>query len=131
MVLGMNTRAFTLADTVGFGLKTQYKIPLSIEADKDICLASEGSSLNRNTICAKFGDLVPSSMKFIIPATGKQYVLMGVGDFQIRQIDGTYTQYTAGSNNPSAVDLFKGSSLYNTSNGRMTLRDAFQVERSG
>lgn len=40
MVIGANTSAFTLADTVGFGIKTQYKIPLAVEADKDICLSS-------------------------------------------------------------------------------------------
>jgi hypothetical protein len=43
MVIGANTSAFTLADTVGFGIKTQYKIPLTVEADKSICLASSGN----------------------------------------------------------------------------------------
>jgi hypothetical protein len=38
IVLGNGTRAFTLADEVGFGVKTQYPIPLMLEYDKELCL---------------------------------------------------------------------------------------------
>ena len=40
MVLGLGTKAFTLADTVGFGIKRDESIPLVISADKEICLKS-------------------------------------------------------------------------------------------
>lgn len=41
MVLGANNRVFTIADTVGFGIKTQYVIPLAIESTKRLCLQSD------------------------------------------------------------------------------------------
>ena len=56
MVLGVGTKAFTLADSVGFGIKTRFRIPLMIEADKKICLKSEGTSLNSENICTTFGE---------------------------------------------------------------------------
>lgn len=54
MVLGTGNKAFTIADTVGFGVKTQYAIPLIIEANKQMCLQSSGAGLNSRTICAPF-----------------------------------------------------------------------------
>ncbi len=56
MVLGVGTRAFTLADTVGFGIQTSYSMPLMIEANKEICLQSSGDGLNSERICTTFGD---------------------------------------------------------------------------
>ncbi len=94
MVLGVNTRAFTIADTVGFGIKLAYQLPLIVEANKKMCLTATGASLNSNTLCTNFGDLVPSSMKFTVPGTTNEYVIIGNGDYQVRQIDGTYRQYT-------------------------------------
>ena len=41
MVLGVGTKAFSLAETVGFGIRTQYRVPLMIEADRKICIKSE------------------------------------------------------------------------------------------
>ena len=42
MVIGKNTKVFTLADTVGFGLKTEYqgRIPLQLESNKRFCINS-------------------------------------------------------------------------------------------
>ena len=40
MVLGVGTKAFTLADTIGFGIQTQYIIPIILEATKKMCLTS-------------------------------------------------------------------------------------------
>lgn len=40
MVFGLGTKAFTLADSVGYGIKTDLQIPLAIRADKDMCLTS-------------------------------------------------------------------------------------------
>ena len=54
MVLGKGTKAFTLADTVGFGIKTQYRIPLIIPVDKKLCLQSGGSHITSNTLCTTF-----------------------------------------------------------------------------
>jgi hypothetical protein len=55
MILGKDTKAFTLADTVGFGVKTAIKLPLIIEANKSVCLQSVGTALNGNTLCSTFG----------------------------------------------------------------------------
>lgn len=45
VVIGVGGKVFTLADTVGFGIKTQYTIPLMIEADKRICLQAQDNSI--------------------------------------------------------------------------------------
>lgn len=63
MVLGEGTRAFTLADTVGFGIKTQLRMPLLIESNKLMCLSSTGTSLNSNEICTRFGQYVDASLQ--------------------------------------------------------------------
>lgn len=102
MVLGVNTKAFTLHDRVGFGIKTQYQVPLVVEANKQICLISSGNSMNGNRVCTNFGDLAPAAMKNLIPG----YVVIGNGDYQVRQPDGTYRQYTV-TGNPNNIDLFK------------------------
>lgn len=88
MVLGAGTRAFTLADTVGFGIKTKYTIPLAIEANKSICLDSTGNGLNHTRICTRFGNLVSDAYKFTPYESNIQYVLIGRGDFQIKTASG-------------------------------------------
>jgi hypothetical protein len=114
MVLGVGTKAFTLADTVGFGIKTQFRIPMMIEADKQICLKSEGTSLNEQTICTTFGAEAPASMIWTRPIDGKQYVMLGQGDFQYQTtLGGAYT--SSGINSPNNVTLFKWPNLYRTS----------------
>lgn len=104
MVLGVGTKAFTLADSVGFGIKTQFRIPLMIEADKKICLTSEGSSLNSASICTTFGAGAPDSMVWT-RIDGKRYVVIGQGEFQSRKSDGTYERMVA--NSPNNITLFK------------------------
>ena len=106
MVLGVGTRAFTLADTIGFGIKQQYQIPLIVESNKNICLNSTGESITNNTVCTTFGALVPLSMKFTPPGSTTQYVLLGNGEYQIRQTDGTYVKYFK-TNNANNITLFK------------------------
>ena len=54
IVLGVNTRAFTIADKVGFGIKTVYQVPLMVEVTKKVCLTSLGTSMNSNTVCTNF-----------------------------------------------------------------------------
>jgi hypothetical protein len=105
MVLGVGTRAFTLADRVGFGIKQMYNIPLLIEVDKFVCLKSGGTSMNANNVCTTFGALAPSNMEVMVAGV-KKYIIIGNGDYQIRQTDGTYIQYTK-VGNPNNVDLFK------------------------
>ena len=102
IVLGVNTRAFTIADKVGFGIKTVYQVPLMVEVTKRVCLTSLGISMNTNTVCTNFGDLAPLSMKSVIPG----YVTIGNGDYQVRQANGTYIQYRI-TGNPNSIDLFR------------------------
>lgn len=57
LVIGRNTNAFSVADTVGFGFTTQFSTPIQIEQDKDFCLTATGSSLSGNPVCAKLNAL--------------------------------------------------------------------------
>ncbi len=84
MVLGAGTKAFTLNDTVGFGIKTQYRIPLIIEASKKICLKSEGMSMNSESICTSFGEAANISPRIEqwTRVDGTQFVNIGAGDYQ-------------------------------------------------
>lgn len=104
MVLGVGTKAFTLADTVGFGIRTQYRMPLMIEADRKICIKSEGSSLNTQALCTTFGQETPTSMIWT-RIDGKKYIVLGQGDFQSRKSDGTYELNSV--NHPNSITLFK------------------------
>lgn len=91
MVLGAGTKAFTLNDTVGFGIKTQYRIPLIIEANKKICLKSEGTSMNSESICTTFGNGAAITTPRIEQWTridGTQFVNIGVGEYQ-KMVDPT------------------------------------------
>jgi len=53
MVIGKNTNVFTLADTVGFGLKTEFqgRIPLQIESNKRFCINAQGDAVTGNEFC--------------------------------------------------------------------------------
>ncbi len=84
MVLGVGTKAFTLADTVGFGIKTRYRIPLILESTKKICIKSEGSSMNSEAICTSFADAasISSGIEQWQRADGTWFVNIGAGDYQ-------------------------------------------------
>lgn len=78
MILGVGTKAFTLADTVGFGIKTQYAVPLIIEADKTICLSSTGANMNSNEICTPFGRYAPDDASIRREnICGTEYIILG------------------------------------------------------
>jgi hypothetical protein len=108
MVLGKDTKAFTLGDIVGFGVKTQFKIPLILEADKKICLVSDGAAMNSNRICTSFGIAGSGLQSFT--SGGKTYVIIGEGFYQIRNGTG-YLQYYA--NSSPSLNLFRGPMFYN------------------
>lgn len=83
--MGVGGKVFTLADTVGFGVKTQYAIPLMLEASKKICLDGSGDSIDGTTICTTFGEaaaMTPGITTFVRPTDGKRYVIIGRGDYQ-------------------------------------------------
>jgi len=86
MVVGRETNLFTLADTVGFGMKTRYRVPIMIPANKEFCLSSTGSSLSNQKICTTIGESLSLSSTgiqvFTRPTDGKKYVILGTGDFQ-------------------------------------------------
>jgi hypothetical protein len=127
MVLGVDTKAFTLADTVGFGIKTRFRIPLMIEANKKICIKSEGTSLNSESICTSFGEGAPASMVWTRPIDGKRYVVIGQWDFQYQNTQGG-PYYVNSVNHPNDVTLFKWATQYarpNALNVWPTLNSAF------
>jgi hypothetical protein len=84
VVIGENGKVFTLADTVGFGIKTQYQIPLMIEADKKICLDGDGN-IDDTMICTTFGEAMAMSSNSNVeiftklPGTPyeKKYIILG------------------------------------------------------
>ena len=129
VVIGKGGKVFTLADTVGFGLKTRFVIPLMIEADKVICLDGSGDAIDGTAICTTFGEaaiLSPDITRFTRPTDGKQYVIIGKGDYQYQNtVGGDYSKVS--STSADSINLFKGSSLYTTSaGGRVTLNSSFQ-----
>jgi len=130
MVVGQGTRLFTLADTVGFGMKTQYRVPLMIPEDKIFCLTATGSALNRERICTKIGNatsyLGNGVQTFTRLTDNKKFIVLGAGDFQYQQVVGG-PYYIGRANSANAVQLFKGSELYTTQvqEGNLTLRDTF------
>ena len=127
MVLGQGTKAFTLADTVGFGIKTQYTIPLIIPASKRICLKSEGSALNSASICTTFGEAGTNLSKWT-RADGEQFVNMGQGYYQILNLDPRPGVPTLPANpvrkrSESDVDFQKRVDQYNTA------FDAYMIDK--
>jgi hypothetical protein len=140
MVLGVGTSAFTVADTVGFGIVTApddkgLTAPLIVNTDKKICLVSSGTSVTNSSVCTTFGsNATPAYTPF--PSGGKTYIVLGKGYYQT-PIAGTnpvrYDQKTA--NNPNDILLFdKGTSnvysnIANTSN--TSLSQAFRGANVG
>lgn len=127
MVLGQGTKAFTLADTVGFGIKTQYTIPLIIPASKRICLKSEGSALNGASICTTFGEAGTNLSKWT-RADGEQFVNMGQGYYQILNLDLKPDEPTPPANpvrkrSESDVDFQKRVNQYNAA------FDAYMIDK--
>lgn len=129
MILGVGTKAFTIADTVGFGIRSQYAIPLIIEASKAICLSSTGSSMNSNEICTPFGRYAaedPNIRRENI--CGKDYIILGKGDYQVPTctLPAVYTGKSSNSSN--SITLFKGKDsylVYPARLGSTTLNSAF------
>jgi hypothetical protein len=109
LVLGVGTSAFTVADTVGFGIKTQFRIPLLIEADKDVCLESSGNSLTSGRLCTKFGADVPSSVQTLTRPDGKRYVILGNGYYQVPTVltPQGWTYETRDAYSDNNITLFK------------------------
>lgn len=126
MVLGVSTKAFTLADTVGFGIRKQYLIPLMIEANKTFCLSSTGANMNSNEICTPFGRYASEDPKIGRERIcGKDYIILGKGDYQVPTctLPAIYTGKTANSSN--SITLFKGKDSYPAGSSNF-LRNAFQ-----
>lgn len=130
MVVGRGTNLFTLGDTVGFGMKTEYRLPIMIPADKVFCLSSTGASLSNQKICTQIANGLSLSntgiQVFTRPTDGKKYVVLGSGDFQYQPTVGA--PYLLGrANSTPSVSLFRGAGLYSTPVGAtVTLRDAFK-----
>lgn len=85
MIVGEGTPLFTIADTVGFGLKTDLQMPMIVEADKKIYLSSDGNGLTSNEIETQFGTYANKDgyTHNIEPICGKTYIIMGLGQYQI------------------------------------------------
>lgn len=69
-------------------------------------------------------------MKFTVPGTTAEYVVIGNGEYQVRQTNGTYVKMLA-LNNPNNIELFRGAMNYSTANGTMKLSDAFAGKQIG
>jgi hypothetical protein len=75
MVLGVGTSAFTVADTIGFGIKLTEPLPLIVNTDKKICLVSSGNSVNTNSVCTTFGRYATSAYDPFVSGT-KTYIVL-------------------------------------------------------
>lgn len=72
MVIGVNTKAFTVADNIALVMKTRYQIPLMLEADKKMCLKSTGTSVNDAEACTTVG-----ANGNVQNVNGTNYVILG------------------------------------------------------
>jgi uncharacterized repeat protein (TIGR01451 family) len=130
MVLGVGTKAFTLADTVGFGIRTQFQIPIMIEESKKICITSTGSSLSPQTLCTTFGEAVvwQSGIHRFQRFDGTTYVVLGNGDYQY-QTGATFPYQQVHLNgNSNNINLFRWATQYTPLGGinlGPTLNSAF------
>jgi hypothetical protein len=128
MVLGNGTKAFTLADTVGFGISKRFTVPIMIEADKEICLKSSGPALNSETLCTTFGNAasLDTSVVTWTRYDGQKYVILGNWEFQYQTMTGWPYYVKKLTYKPNNINLFKGSRLYKNSWWSMiTLNSAF------
>jgi hypothetical protein len=136
MVLGVGTKAFTLADTVGFGIRTQYRIPVMIEASKRICITSTGSSLSSQTLCTTFGEAVvwQSGIHTFQRFDGTKYIVLGNGEYQYQTGAAMPYQQQELTTNSNNINLFRWANLYtplNLSNPGPTLNSAFFWAQAG
>jgi hypothetical protein len=137
MVLGVGTQAFTLADSVGFGLKTALPIPLIIRSDKTICLSSSGSNLNSNEICTEFGQYIDTTHQ-TERICGVNYVILGRGDYQVPDpatcAGAPATYIPRAANSANNIVFFRGNeryTVYPARLGQTTLNSAFFGQRIG
>lgn len=84
VVVGQQSKVFTLADVVGFGLTQRYQIPLMIEAEKQICLQGSGEAVDNKALCTTFGAAAEEFnrtnntpiLTWTRPTDGKRYVVI-------------------------------------------------------
>jgi hypothetical protein len=132
MVLGVNTPAFTIADTVGFGVKAGEPLALAIPTKKYFCLGTTGTAMNTNNICTEFGTLADGRYQRYpnVTDTSNPYILIGDGYYQYptsQNPDGSWN-YTSGyASSPNNIDLFRGPTTY----GSNTLANAFRGNSLG
>ncbi len=86
--------------------------------------------MDNKVICTTFGEAAAtdnSITKFTRPTDGKEYIILGKGDYQYQtSVGDTYTGRTA--NSASDIDLFRGPVQYITPAGNIgpTLNSVFQ-----
>lgn len=129
VVVGQGTNIFTLADQVVFGMKTEYRAPVMLEENKRFCLVSEGNAFaGQSSACTRVGDMGLA----LTPINGKNYLLLGAGDYQVKN-GNTYQTITI-ANPKNEVPFFRGSQMYSPvgqTNLGPTLRDAFRASNLG
>lgn len=132
MVLGINTQAFTIADTVGFGVKTGEPLAVAIPKNKYFCLGTTGTALNSNNICTTFGALADASYQTYpnVAEPANPYILIGDGYYQYpstQNADGSWNYLGGYASSPNNIDLFRGPTTY----GSNTLANAFRGNSLG
>lgn len=132
MVLGINTQAFTIADTVGFGVKTGEPLALAIPKNKYFCLGTSGTALNSNSICTTFGTLADATYQTYpnVAEPSNPYILIGDGYYQYpstQNPDGSWNYLGGNASSPNNIILFRGPTMY----GSNTLANAFRGRAIG
>jgi hypothetical protein len=141
MVFWSWTRAFTIADTVGYGVKTNLKIPIVIRADKDMCLASWWVEINSERLCTTFGAAAKLGTPVTVidsqttqygknivwnrPLDSREYVILW-GWSIYYQTSRTWLYYSQLINASNSIEFFKWARLYDNLRWWKTrLSDAF------
>ncbi len=147
MVFGLGTKAFTLADTVGYGIKPDLEVPLVIRSDKDMCLESWWVEINSEKLCTTFGEAAKLGTPVTVidsqitqygqnivwtrPLDSKEFVVLW-GWSIYYQTSTTWLYYSQPIDSSNSIEFFKWAREYRDSRGWTTrLSDAFIGKQAG
>ncbi len=137
IIAGAETNIFSVADEIKLTLNRDFPAPIKIKADKLFCLAGEIAETDgegnifegdKPSSCITIGDALAQGNQFYntIQNGSDTYVVLGEGDY----LDNDTVKW---ANSTKEVNLFKGSKSYpdfDPSNGNVTLRDRFFIDRN-
>ncbi len=133
IVVGKGTNVFTLADTVGFGIKPTHPTPIKISLDKEFCLQSQspvfaGNAKSCTTLGearSQYGNAFDTFGNYGVLGRGDYLVPNGTYQIQVGNTTVDAPRYeTRQANSTNEVKMFKGAGIYDGT----TLRDSFVIK---